>query len=124
MSRLLIFLYPVFLSYILYPFYIFIFLFFPFSSQFSFLSLQIPFLFLPSFPSSVINSPACACYDSQKICNPLPSFLCSLLLFLHHASHSSFSTLTPPLLCLSSPLFILPSTFSFSLIFIRTKAAN
>lgn len=62
-----------FFSYILYPFYIFIFLFFPFSSQFSFLSFQISFLLFPSFPSSVINSPAC--YDFQKICNPLPSFL-------------------------------------------------
>lgn len=107
------FLYPVFLSYILYPFYLFTFLFFLFSSQFSFLSFQIPFLFFPSFPSSVINSPAC--YDIQKICNPLPPFLfISLFSSPFSSPYLPFFLLYPRIsLILSFFAFVQPSFHSF-----------
>lgn len=113
---------------------------FPFLHSLSFLPLYLPFLpiFLtiffsfrfPFFSSVPFLLPlltrlrATISKKSAILFPPFYLFLCSLLLFLHRASHSSFFTLASPLFCLSSSLFILPSIFSFSLVFIRTKAVN
>lgn len=105
---------PLYLPFL--PIFLTIFLFFLF--RFPFFS-SLPFLLpLLTRPRATISK------KSAILFPPFYLFLCSPLLFLHRASHSSFFTLASPLFCLSSSLFILPSILSFSLVFIRTKAVN
>lgn len=105
---------PLYLPFL--PIFLTIFLFFLF--RFPFFS-SLPFLLpLLTRPRATISQ------KSAILFPPFYLFLCSPLLFLHRASHSSFFTLASPLFCLSSSLFILPSILSFSLVSIRTKAVN
>lgn len=105
---------PLYLPFL--PIFLTIFLFFLF--RFPFFS-SLPFLLpLLTRPRATISK------KSAILFPPFYLFLCSPLLFLHRASHSSFFTLASPLFCLSSPLFILPSILSFSLVFIRTVVVN